>query len=45
MEDNHYDSDRDDNDNDDSDAAILDLTDICNKSDVGDEEHENVVSI
>ena len=44
MEDNHYDNNTDDYyDDDDSDTTIMDLSDICDKSD--DIEEENVLCI
>ena len=41
MEDNHYNSDTDDYYDDDSDTTIVDLSDICAKSDDSEEENES----
>ena len=40
MEDNHYDNNTDDYYDDDSDTTIMDLSDICDKSDDSEEENE-----
>ena len=38
MDDDHYDSDTDDYYDDDSDTTIVDLSDICDKSDDNEED-------
>ena len=40
MEDDHYDSDTDDYYDDDSDTTIVDLSNICDKSDDSEEDNE-----
>ena len=40
MDDDHYDSDTDDYYDDDSDTTIVDLSDICDKSDDREEDNE-----
>ena len=40
MDDDHYDSDTDDCYDDDSDTTIVDLSDICDKSDDSEEDNE-----
>ena len=42
MEDNHYDNDTDSYYDDDSDTIIMDLSDICNKSDDSKEKMINI---